>query len=350
MGNAVLPPGLSRGVLEAAPAVGQCARCNYDLKGLRVGGRCPECGATIAKRRGEGTLGQAPDSYLAPLALSAWGAFAGYTTLWIAFLGLLIYELAAGLASPWLVVVAVIPAAILIAGAWGVTRRRVFGVATVGQDPAREWRWLRWTVRIGSLMALLAIWSAFFWVRQQTALTPSYQSLVWFWLYFFGVGAGVLALFFYVSLLAAWSEDDGLAGRCRALPWILAASMIPFGLALGYTPFAQHGLASYIIARVGWLLVLTAWAFGSLVLYQFAMLVVWARRNAETAVDSELRKHERILERIREGQAKPEPAPMKVPRAPAPHTPQGNYFQGGGGGETYGIAEPGADGTTIPPR
>lgn len=350
MGKAVLPPGLSRGVLEAAPAVGQCARCNYDLTGLRVGGRCPECGATIAKRRGEGTLGQAPDSYLAPLAYSAWGAFAGYTSLWIAFLGLLIYELAAGLASPWLVVVAAIPAAILIAGAWGVTRPRVFGVATIGQDPVREWRWLRWTVRIGTTLALLALWNAHLWLRMQTAPIPSYHTLAWSWLFILGSGVGVLALFFYVSLLAAWSEDDGLTGRCRALPWILIVSLLPFAGAMLYTANAGRGFASFIVARIAWMLVIAAWAYGSLVLYQFAMLVVWARRNAETAVDSELRKHERILERIRDGQAKPEPLPPKAARAPAPHTPQGNYFQGGGGGETYGVAEPRADGTTIPPR
>ena len=42
-----------RAALERRPVEDdrQCDQCGYNLRGLRFGGRCPECGTTIRYRR-----------------------------------------------------------------------------------------------------------------------------------------------------------------------------------------------------------------------------------------------------------------------------------------------------------
>ena len=63
-----LPPHLSTR-LDDTPVVTEampCRKCGYDLRGLRFGSKCPECGQVITRltRRAESMLGDAPRAYL----------------------------------------------------------------------------------------------------------------------------------------------------------------------------------------------------------------------------------------------------------------------------------------------
>ncbi|MCW5777587.1 MAG: hypothetical protein KIS87_14215, partial [Phycisphaeraceae bacterium] len=65
-------PSMLRPVSAGRPveAGRRCAKCGYDLAGLRVGGVCPECGTIIA---GAGSKAAVRDSLtLAPLAYLRW--------------------------------------------------------------------------------------------------------------------------------------------------------------------------------------------------------------------------------------------------------------------------------------
>jgi len=349
MGKPILPPGLQCGVAKPTAASGCCTRCSYDLTGLQMGGCCPECGSTITLRRGEGTLGQAPDKYLAPLGYWAWSVAAGYTGLWIVVVALLIYDLTRGLGSGMVVGIAWVPSLMLAAGAWGVSRPRFFADESAMVDPDREWRVLRWMLRIGSIMVVVAVWFAIAVVQNRA--TPIVNTSLWRTFYFasFGGGIGVMLLFAYVSLLAAWGEDDGLVGRCRAVPWVLVVSLLPFVVAVDYTAKMQIGFVSYFIARIAWALTMLALGFGSLALCQFALHVGWARANARVAAGSGSRRHDRIMARIRDGQARPEQGGVPPVATPTPAKPQGHYLAGSEGKDAYEIAETGESGTTIVP-
>ncbi len=57
-----------------------CIRCGYNLRGLAIGGRCPECGELItrhAKRLIDDSLVLCPTSFITAFATGAWLMFAG---------------------------------------------------------------------------------------------------------------------------------------------------------------------------------------------------------------------------------------------------------------------------------
>src|SRR5882672_2396942 len=64
------------GAGELMPVDALCAKCSYSLRGLRGGGRCPECGTPFAGGRRRkyfnDTMTDAPVHYLRVLAAGCW--------------------------------------------------------------------------------------------------------------------------------------------------------------------------------------------------------------------------------------------------------------------------------------
>ncbi|MDX2131006.1 MAG: hypothetical protein SFY69_03005 [Planctomycetota bacterium] len=343
-----------------------CARCGYNLRGLKPGDRCPECGTPIRIRRDAGGgMTEAPLSYLDRLALWSTVAIIGAGVC----VASLLATIGASLGNPLLL--AALGLAALGAGAWGagvyhVTGPREFG-APSPIDPVREWARLRLIARVSQFM-----WGGGFTilfagvtvlhgvaVRQAAAaaaaaagggagapvIAPgppvSATVLVALGLLVLVLAlVGMIAALLYFAQLADWANDLSLATRLRAVPFVVVAS-VPVGVLFLFTLALVRGTARMII--IGPAVVITGGLFLACVgfivvpLIQFMLLCQWARANSTRAMDRDRRSSAAIVRRIEGGQARdaPQPAPVAGHR---PARPQGNYIAPGSGGEAYDLA------------
>lgn len=309
-----------------------CPKCGYNLKGLALGGVCPECGRAISvpqKRMLEDTLVHAPRAYLHRFAISLSVAFLGLAMSVLSIFTIVSSAVVQGVFGFYQLggiamnmIVPSIPdrffAVVFLLGAamWGVG----LSIATLPRPTPidseesrnREWMRLRVGVRITQGAWFVAAALAFLLVYlapQQPAPGAGLPVPPHGWM---GPVAGV-ALFFtltgiigliptavLLARFADWVPDTDLGWRMRTSAWSIAV----FGTLLVLTGVTPPGLPSFagIIPFLLWISVGFVWAF-----FVIGMLVqFWSIGQLASAAWAAKQNHrireerdQRMLEKMR---------------------------------------------------
>lgn len=319
-----------------------CLKCGYSLRGLKYGGRCPECGHPINRPRVGGgrfsdALAESPLSYLKPLAVGLLlMATSGVGTA--ASLGLV--RGGHGLhGAIWSVVLA----SVWWVGVWIVTRPRPIHDHTI-YDPLLDSPRLRLAVRLTQL-AWLAAAAGWLMAALGPVLSPPPAPIV---------GAvvaaapppametygrrlalvsepigflSIVSLSILLSSLADWAGDSPVAERFRMSAWGIAV-----GGTLGILGLLGAGSPGTVMGIIGVLGMITlAGAVLALVIFvislvQLAGEAVWAISNAHNraAVEERIARRREAEERKLDlSNARAEAARLKgrakgrAPREPA---------------------------------
>ncbi len=212
----------------------ECDHCGYNLKGLPMGSKCPECGTPMRRKstRTSGTMtDEAPTRFVRVLRfgflLASFGIVLSVITIFMGTPGAFVNFLAMLL---W------------IAGIYFITQPRP-GKGTIRPDKVLDNNRMRQAVRLLNLAwpaaALVsAILAAFqsstsggppFIVGTLTVLRSVIGIIAWL---------GMIPTSIYLAELAYWSSNNHLAQRMRGAAWILAvvgsitAVLTGFGLLL----------------------------------------------------------------------------------------------------------------------
>lgn len=266
-----------------------CPKCDYNLRGLRFGGRCPECGHPIQRGRGStrfaDNLTDAPLAYLRTLragfGLMALGSLAGVA----AFLTLPLAPSEAVRAALYAVVF--VASMAWWAGLYLVTAPRPLDRETI-PDAILE----------SAALAAASRWGQASWVLAAVALAGAGYASAPFG-FGFAVAAAALAfvgllglvpLAVRLSSLADWAGDTGLGNRLRTAACGIAfgGTLFAIGQLAGLTGWAPAGVLRLLGMLMFWLAVLGYLLFLVSVL-QLAHMAVWAIRNAVNAMETTLR-------------------------------------------------------------
>lgn len=265
-----------------------CPKCDYDLQGLPLASRCPECGTPIRRRgariRLDDNLTHAPMRYLRTLSLGCLG-LAGMA---VALPGLRfafnvtgnqsVAALAVGAALGWLGAV------------WVVTAPRPFQ-SHMSLNPKRELRVVRTLARLTQ-----GFWALSTLANLLASMTPSAAT---------GLDAvsglseliglvGFIPLGIWLAHLADWAGDTSLAFRLQLSAISIVASAVI--VAAGFTLGPYLGPVGAILRLIG-VFASFAYVVGLIVFFfsvlQMANMTRWAVRNAETALDRDRRLADR---------------------------------------------------------
>lgn len=351
-------PGLSLSIPEDRP----CLKCNYNLKGLKIGERCPECGTPIHSGRvySGGNMTEAPVSFLAAQARAATGLFAGGVGIVIVgAVAIIVYPLAGATLG--------IGAFLLVAFAavvWGLsvhvlTKPRELGTTT-SKNLEKEWkplrmasRWSQWGWAAVCFFVFLAVTLAY----SKAAAVPTTAPLGTASVVpiaakvFIGMASvallvaaiGIMPCMIHLSLLSDWADDTTLSQRLRVVPVVLACE-VPvacfvifiaarfFAGTLGFLSFTAGGLMLMVV--------IAGLAFSAWTLWQFSSLCVWATKNTNMQLDSDKRRNSRIVKRIEDGVFKTDPKEKHVTKVNKPAKQQGYVLPSTSSGEAFDLAEP----------
>lgn len=278
-----------------------CQGCDYDLFGLRFGGKCPECGLAIRPPiRVSGSSNDAPIAALTRLRNGIFALLIATAALPLAVASLFI---------PASLAIALLMLATLASASW-VYGAFILTAPTPGR-PDEE------TDRAAAILrnATRALTASWFFVlglplayRIGVPFSPIAMYLVWL-AAVIAAGVGFTLLSISVSRLAAWANDPDLGHQLRGAA--AAVALLILGL-IGLTVLSVVGVTPGIllffylagcVVGVG----LTLW---NIVLYlRLASLLAWAPANAQKALDRARARGERIAQRIAENQPKHEPLP-----------------------------------------
>lgn len=195
-----------------------CRACGYNLRGLFIGGNCPECGRIIGAGRSErqSNLIDAPKSWLIVLA-------AGLVTMcgaWAVLLGLLL------VAHRWMPTTfdAQLVIGCIVGGMW------TLGTLIVLRERPRELRPKDVEASEATRASMLRVSAGL----TQAAIVPAFvfdnmrlsggHPLLGYLAMAFGAAAivGQVPLCYWLARVCEWSDDDLLARRFRNLGWCVA--------------------------------------------------------------------------------------------------------------------------------
>lgn len=349
MSISILNPlsGLGRPIDSDRP----CHSCGYNLKGLKYGDRCPECGTPARSRtRHEGSrIFDSPMSYLRRLRTGA--------VLLVASAFLLIASVvwlhvpSRTMISAGAVTASLIPWCI---GVWIVTAPRP---KQPGREntPEEEWKTVRLLARTSQLAGMLSavlFTSACVIEYNSTAAGtgPTLVEKIAFLLA--GTGfvlqwLGAFAVCEYLARLADWAEDDELMAKLRtAMLWLIPAYVL--GLAIRGIWTGPLGPLFFTAACILSAATAASCLFALLPLARFARLAYWAVKNTHTSHQRDQRVSARIVKRIEDGLSKPRPGEPRSPkRGVTPTRPQGYFMAKPADEHGYDIAQ---EGVEKPPR
>jgi predicted Zn-ribbon and HTH transcriptional regulator len=262
-----------------------CRKCGYDLKGLRVGNLCPECGQTIRLapkpvNARAGTMTDADPRYVRLI-------LAGFATMSAGIL-LSIFGFVISLFYPIFGAAALLlGAAAWAAGVWIISQPRPADFAEL-ENPILDATRSRLTVRVAA-----ALWAAFV-VLNLVARVASGVSFLGPTL---DIGAGIAGLAAFVGLipisifvaeLEFWMSDDTGGWQLRGAAWM----MVIFGaLAMVLTVAGSPFLAF-------WALLIVAVA-AAILFWHIIGCVTQARWVLRYQTENEGRA-ERISQRVRD--------------------------------------------------
>lgn len=257
-----------------------CRSCGYNLKGLFIGGNCPECGRIIGagKRERQSNLIDAPRPWL--LVLTA--GLCLMCSAWIVLAALLL------VAHKWIprTPEAQLIVGCIVGGLWSL------GTLIVLRERPKELRPPNIDAAAATRTGVLRI-STFL---TQSAIVPmlvfDYQRLngghplLGYLAMLFGAAfiAGQVPLCYWLARVCEWSDDESLANRFRNLGWCIAGVAVLNVLIIGarysgipplvmvgkywYPPF-------YLAAGIAILAVIVS-------ITQMALDVRWIFRNADS--------------------------------------------------------------------
>lgn len=191
-----------------------CDQCSYNLRGLRFGGACPECGTPIILREdADLPFHEMPLPVIKRFRLSAWAA----TLSMVGFFSLLIFSVKLSSTQVPVGVLLLASITVWIFSVWNLTPSLVLPQAEqYGFSPKSKLRFAARWMQFGWVLTVFAIYlimagarSGFFW----------YFSV---FLFFTGILIGLLgiaALSFFLGRFAGWVRDDFAEKAFKLAVW-----------------------------------------------------------------------------------------------------------------------------------
>lgn len=263
----------------------ECDHCGYNLKGLAMGSKCPECGHPIRRMSAKtsGTMSdEAPTRFVRTLRL-------GFALASAAIIGTVVLSF-----SPWNL--GVITTGFWVGGIWLITSKRP-GQGTIRPDKVLDSDRTRMGIRLASLawpaytllsMALLALVSAntgsAFLVIMLTVLLVGAGIVAW---------GSLIPTSVYMAEIAYWAAHDNLADRLRGTAWVMAvfgtitALLAGLGMGLGMP-------AALFISVPAWLVIFIAIIVFGFTVIQMATVMHWVIKHQHMAAGSFDRVRARI--------------------------------------------------------
>ncbi len=279
-----------------------CRRCGYNIRGLRVGGRCPECGTAVrvvGRPRGEAAINDAPIEHLHALRtgslLMLLGGPVGTAAFVVAIQTEQISNGNAFTASIGLV-------ATLGLLAWAVGAWMVHSPAPSPRTGEARSAW-QMTNRLLAFAPVVTCGCLY----MQLFLGPRLEWLIAAAIMLVVSLAGFLSFCYYASSLCLWAGDDETAERFRVSGFVAIIGGILFGLAfsgtLVFIIFNGAGVLSIPAACVTGLLTIYCTWGAIRCLYSLHANFRWAITNRFDSMDADVRIADRIRRRIEENQS-----------------------------------------------
>jgi hypothetical protein len=271
-----------------------CGRCGYNLKGLKSGAVCPECGTPSTRAGGANRLNDcladAPLFYLRSLIF-------GLVTMILGSIGgVLIFIFAPAPARALLLAAATI---IWWIGVFIVTSPRTPGPNAV-RDPVLDSSRLRLANRIIQASWILA---GIVWIGLGPVASPALTVILLAAILPLIGLFGIVPLAVNLSALADWAADSSLADRFRAAAWAIAAfgSLVLIGLILSAVAVVLTGFLALSFSAAILVLILAQLLFVASLL-QLIVTVQSSINNARFAHQRERRR----VDRLKHGHTDPE--------------------------------------------
>jgi len=279
-----------------------CRRCGYNIRGLRVGGRCPECGTAVrvvGRPRGEAAINDAPIEHLHALRtgslLMLLGGPVGTAAFVVAIQTEQVSNGNAFTASIGLV-------ATLGLLAWAVGAWMVHSPAPSPRtaEARSGWQMTNRLLAFAPVVTCVCLYMQLF-------LGPRLEWLIAAAIMLLVSLAGFLSFCYYASSLCLWAGDDETAERFRVSGFVAIIGGILFGLGfsgtLVFIIFNGAGVLSIPAACVtGLLTIYCTWGVIRC-LYALHANFRWAITNRFDSMDADVRIADRIRRRIEENQS-----------------------------------------------
>lgn len=296
-----------------------CPRCSYNLKGLRTGDRCPECGTVIgANRRTQSAteIAQAPLEYLQAaragallmcvgLPVGTGAMLVSLALTWNSSSQLAGYFIAAGGFLAWGVGSFLIHAPLP-----GALEEAKVSDGGAGPKPAYwKWRTVNRVIGFAPMASMVAACAAVQLFTRAGGAIPAWTlfAIASALLGVIGVVA-YLSVSYYQALLADWAADSETGHRFRTTPFVAVIGGAIFGL-----PFANvlslvigwGGVGTFSMLALAVTGAVTGYCFlGALrTNLAFANLFRWSIINRFTSMDINRRLNAKIAARIAENQS-----------------------------------------------
>lgn len=296
-----------RAALQGGPVTGDrpCEYCGYNLRGLRWGGRCPECGAPIRYRRTVNTL--AFDEMPLPLIRRFRLSCRITTVAMVGAIGALMTPIFLSVAVVEVLVVLSVSTLLWLIGSWMLTEPIDAPQAVANGLGPR------------SRVRRAARWLQFGWAAYALCLVQA-SPAGWLALLSLAAGmSGVFVLAVHLERFASWVGDE-FAAKAFALTLWGTVAAAPLILIMMATRNAFGGLtilmAPFVLA-LGLVLLVAALLAFPVGLFALARSVEWSAFHARERYERGRRLAERIVAR-------------SPPPPPAPPPPPGAAAQPGG--------------------
>lgn len=212
-----------------------CRKCGYNLRGLNLDGRCPECGTPVGLSLYGDLLRYSDPNWVRTLYRGV------RTIIWgivVAFLGAILM-IVLGVAMPSLLAVAplasVIAGLMWVVGAWMLTEPDPSGIGEDKYGTSRQI--IRFAIAVGLVNTILS------WVQQLTTLPPSARITL-------GVIGGLAGLIGVVGQFAQLNYLSKLALRIPDQPLSDRAKFLMWAIGISYSALLLAGLVIAISAAV----------------------------------------------------------------------------------------------------